>query len=57
MRLAMRHGDRAAAVAHYRRLEKALWTELEILPSQETCLLYEMALRDSQPPSSKADHR
>lgn len=37
--------DRAAAVAHCRRLEEILWRELELLPSQEICLLYEMAMR------------
>jgi DNA-binding SARP family transcriptional activator len=45
MRLALRRGDRAAAVAHYRRLETALWSELEMLPSEAICLLYEEALR------------
>lgn len=45
MRLAMRRGDRAAAVTHYRRLARALRRELEALPSQETRLLYEVAMR------------
>ncbi|RME45836.1 MAG: PAS domain-containing protein [Chloroflexi bacterium] len=45
MRLAMRRGDRAAAVAHYRRLSEALRRELEVVPSQETRLLYEVAMR------------
>jgi len=45
MRLAMRRGDRAAAVAHYRRLAHALRRELDVVPSQETRLLYEVALR------------
>ncbi len=45
MQLCIRRRDRAAAVAHYRRLEETLWRELELLPSQEICLLYEMAMR------------
>ena len=45
MRLCIRRRDRAAAVAHYRRVEETLWRELEFLPSQEMCLLYEMARR------------
>ncbi len=45
MRLAMRRGDRAAAIAHYRRLADALRRELDVVPSQETRLLYEVALR------------
>jgi hypothetical protein len=45
MQLCVRHRDRAAAVARYRRLEEMLWPELEPLPSQEICLLYEMAMR------------
>jgi len=45
MRLALDRRDRATAVAYYRRLERALWRELEILPSQETSLLYDMAVR------------
>jgi hypothetical protein len=35
-------------VAHYRRLEETLWRELEFLPGQEICLLYEMAMRGGQ---------
>ena len=46
MQLALERGDRAAALAHYRRLEMALWRELQILPSQETQRLYEQAGRD-----------
>jgi len=45
MRLALRRGDRAAASAHYRRMEKSLWRELELAPSQETRALYERASR------------
>jgi DNA-binding SARP family transcriptional activator len=45
MRLALRRGDRAAAARHYRRLEDTLWSELEMLPSEETTLLYEEAQR------------
>ena len=45
MRLFMRRGDRAAAVAQYRHLVEALRRELEVLPSQETRLLYEVAMR------------
>jgi hypothetical protein len=37
--------DRAAVVAHNRRLEETLWRELELLPGQETCLLHELARR------------
>ena len=37
--------DRAAAMAHYRRLEEMLRRELEFLPGQAICLLYEMAMR------------
>jgi DNA-binding SARP family transcriptional activator len=36
MRLALRRGERAAALAHCRRLEQALWRELRIQPGQET---------------------
>ena len=43
VRLALRRGDRAAAVAHCRRLTEALWRELKIRPGQETQLLYEQA--------------
>jgi hypothetical protein len=45
MQLCIRHRDRAAAVAHGRRLEETLCRELGFLPSQEICLLYEMAMR------------
>ena len=45
MRLCIRRRDRAATVAHYRRLEETLGRELEFLPSQEMCLLYEMGMR------------
>jgi hypothetical protein len=45
MQLCIRRRDRAAAVAHYRRLEETLRRELELLPGQEICLLYEMAKR------------
>lgn len=45
MRLAMRRGDRASAIAHYRRLADALRRELDVVPSHETRLLYEVALR------------
>ena len=45
MQLRIRHRDRAAAVAHYWRVEETLWRELELLPGQEICLLYEMAMR------------
>ncbi len=45
MRLCMRRGDWAAAVAHYRRLTEALWRELDLPPSRETSLLYEVARR------------
>ena len=45
MQLCIRRRDWAAAVAHHRRLEETLWRELEPLPSQEICLLYEMAMR------------
>lgn len=44
MRLAIRRGNRAEAIAHYRRLERALWQDLEVLPSPESCLLYETAM-------------
>jgi hypothetical protein len=45
MQSCIRRRDRAADVARYRRLEETLWRELELLPSQEICLLYEMAMR------------
>jgi hypothetical protein len=45
MQLRIRRRDRAAAVAHCRRLEGTLWRELEPLPGQGICLLYEMAMR------------
>jgi len=45
MQLCVRHRDRAAAVARYRRLEETLWRKLELLPGQEICLLCEMAMR------------
>jgi PAS domain S-box-containing protein len=48
MRLALDHGERGTAIAHYRSLERALWQEYQLLPSQETCLLYELALRGPQ---------
>jgi hypothetical protein len=48
MRLCIRCRDRAAAVAHCRRLEETLWRELELLPSQGICLLYGMATRSDQ---------
>jgi PAS domain S-box-containing protein len=43
VRLALRRGDRAAAVAHCRRLEEALWRDLRIPPGQETELLCQQA--------------
>ncbi|RMF36621.1 MAG: PAS domain-containing protein [Chloroflexi bacterium] len=46
MRLALRRGDRAAAIAHYRRLADALWRELKVPPDRETQRLYRMALQD-----------
>jgi hypothetical protein len=45
MQLCIRRRDRAAIVAHGRRLEETLWPELEPLPSREICLLYEMSMR------------
>jgi len=45
MQSCIRRRNRAATVARYRRLEVMLWRGLELLPSQETCLLYEMAMR------------
>ena len=45
MQLCIRRRDRAAAVADYRRLEETVRRELEPLPGQEICLLYEMAIR------------
>jgi hypothetical protein len=45
MQLCIRRRDRAAVVVHHRRLEEMLWRKLELLPSQEICLLYEMAMR------------
>jgi hypothetical protein len=45
MQLCIRHRDRAAAGAHYRRLEETLGRELDLLPSQKICLHYEMAMR------------
>ena len=45
MQLCIRRRDRAATVADYRRVEETRWCELELLPSQEICLLYEMAMR------------
>ncbi len=44
MQLRIRRRDRAVAAAHYRHLEEMLWCELELLPSQGICLLYEMAM-------------
>jgi hypothetical protein len=45
MQLCIRRQDRAGAVTDYRRLEETLWRELELLPGQRICLLYEMAMR------------
>jgi hypothetical protein len=45
MQLCIRHRDRAAAVAHYRRVEGTLGRELEFLPGQAICLLFVMAMR------------
>jgi hypothetical protein len=45
MQLCIRRRDRAAVVAHYRRLEETLGRELGFLRNQEICLLYEMAMR------------
>jgi PAS domain S-box-containing protein len=45
MRLALRRGDRAQALVHFRNLEEALWRELEVLPSAETVVLHESASR------------
>jgi hypothetical protein len=45
MQLGIRRQDRAAGVADYRRPEETLWRELELLSSQEICLLYETAMR------------
>jgi hypothetical protein len=45
MQLCIRRRDQAGAVTDYRRLEETLWRELEFLPSQEICLLYQMAMR------------
>jgi PAS domain S-box-containing protein len=44
MRLALKHGDRAAVVAHFHRLVKALHTTLDLPPEEETRRLYEVAL-------------
>jgi len=46
IRLALRRGDRAAAVIYYRRLADALWQELKVPPDRETQRLYRMALQD-----------
>ncbi len=46
MRLAIRQGDRATAVAHYRRLADALWQELKVPPDRETQRLYRIALQE-----------
>jgi DNA-binding SARP family transcriptional activator len=48
IRLSLRRGDPAGALTHYELLETALERELQILPSQETCLLYELALQEAQ---------
>jgi hypothetical protein len=48
MQLCIRRRDRAATVAHCRRLEGTLGRELEFLPNPEICLLYEMAMRGGQ---------
>ena len=45
MQLCIRRRGRAATVAHHRHLEETLGRELELLPSQEIGLLYEMAMR------------
>jgi hypothetical protein len=45
MQLRIRRRDRAATVAYHRRLEGTLWRKLELLPSQEMCLLFVMAMR------------
>ncbi len=45
MQSCIRRRDRAATVAHYRRVEETLRRELGLVPSQEICLLYEMAMR------------
>jgi hypothetical protein len=47
MQLCIRRRDRAAAVVHYWCVKETLWRELELLSGQETCLLYEMAVRGS----------
>jgi hypothetical protein len=44
MQLCIGGRDRAAVVTHYGCLEETLWRELELLPSQEICLLREVAL-------------
>jgi DNA-binding SARP family transcriptional activator len=48
IRLALRRGDPAEALTHYQLLETALERELQILPSQETCLLYNLALQEDR---------
>jgi PAS domain S-box-containing protein len=48
MRLALRRGAPAEALTHYELLESALERELQILPSQETCLLYNLALQEAR---------
>jgi hypothetical protein len=45
MQLCIRRRDRAAIVAHGRRLEETLWRKLDLLPSQEMCLLYQIGMR------------
>lgn len=45
MESCIRHLDRAAVVAHYRRPEETPWRELELLPGRELRPHYEMALR------------
>jgi DNA-binding SARP family transcriptional activator len=48
IRLALRRGDPAEALTHYHLLEQALERELQILPSLETCLLYNLALQEAR---------
>lgn len=50
MFLALREGDRPAALAHYHRLEQALWRDLEMGPSPEIRLLADMALHGGREP-------
>jgi len=48
MRLALRYGDRAGALAHYHRLKETLWRDLMLPPSPECRHLFQIATHGEQ---------